>query len=291
MSLSNTQSQRNFRARKRADMGDDAYKALQAAQRKQRRQNQQQRPTTAPAPSPAETPAIPAVPSQKKTYVMYNQPTPIPTQNHTIDDIYKLKTDQAAANGRTIKRATVDEQYKNILKLHKKLFNSGMLNMDFLRDTAKVLNYINSNESWKQSSKNKMIQSISSILSVIPGLKKEYKIYSDVSTKNSKEHVGKAGDIINVEQFVDFKELKSLWKKTDNLFDMSLIGLYTILPPRRVKDANLITITHSTANLNPELNYILLDGDNKPIKLIYQNIKRHPCMENKQLISRQNYQK
>ena len=73
--------------------------------------------------------------------------------------------------------------------------------------------------------------------------------------------------------FIEWKELKNLWKQTDNLFDMSLIGLYTILPPRRVKDANLITITHSTANLNPELNYILLDGDNKPIKLIYQNYK------------------
>ena len=50
--LSNAQIQRNFRANRRLELGEGAYKALQAAQRKQRRLNQQQRPTTAPSTLP-----------------------------------------------------------------------------------------------------------------------------------------------------------------------------------------------------------------------------------------------
>ena len=210
----NAQVQREFQSRKRADMGEVAYKALQAAQRKQRRSNQQQRPTTAPAPAPApaETPAVPAVQGVKKSYTMYNKTAPTPA-TLTLDDIYKLKSEQSVAKNKTIKLATVAEQYKNILNLHKKIFNSEFVSFEFLKDTNQVLNFINSNESWKQSTKDKNIQSISSILSVVPGFKKEYKIYSDISTKNSKDYVERAGDIVNVEQFVDWDEVKNLWNK------------------------------------------------------------------------------
>jgi hypothetical protein len=265
MAIGNTEIKRKSRAKLRAELGDEEYKRIEAQQRKERRKKQKER-------TQQEQPLNPAVPSKKKTYTMYNQPTRPTATVYTIDDIHQLKLDQAVAKGRTIKRATVEEQYNNIIKLHKLMFNDDMKKMDFLRDTNNVFNFINTNDKWSTSSKNKIIQSISSVLSVLPEYKNEYKIYSDISTGNSKQYVQDKGDIINVENYIQWNDLKDLYKKPTDLFDKSLISIYTILPPRRVKDIQLMTITHSSDGLEDGLNYILLDGT-KPTQLIYQNYK------------------
>lgn len=265
MAIGNTEIKRKSRAKQRTELGDEEYKRIEAQQRKERRKKQKER-------TQQEQPLNPAVPSKKKTYTMYNQPTRPTATVYTIDDIHQLKLDQAVAKGRTIKRATVEEQYNNIIKLHKLMFNDDMKNLDFLKDNN-VLKFINIHDKWSTSSKNKIIQSISSVLSVLPEYKNEYKIYSDISTGNSKQYVQDKGDIINVENYIQWNDLKDLHKKPTDLFDKSIISIYTLQPPRRVKDIQLMTITHSSDGLEDGLNYILLDGDNKPIKLIYQNYK------------------
>ena len=246
--ISNTIIKQKSRAKQRAQLGDDEYKRIEAEKRRERRNKTKKQQTL-----------NPAVPSTKKIY--------------TIDDIYKLKTDQAVAKGRTIKRKTVEEQYNNINKLHKLIFSNDMENLDFLKDIDSVLKFIDTQDKWAVSSKNKIIQSISSILSVLPEYKTEYKIYSDISTGNSKKYVEDKGDIVDDENYIKWDELKDLYKTVENPFDKALISIYTLQPPRRVKDTNLLTITHNTTGLNPELNYILLDSNNKPIKLIYNNYK------------------
>ena len=261
---SNTEIKRKSRAKQRTELGETEYKRIEAEQRKQRRQKQKE--------NQQQQSLNPAVPSKKKTYQPYNQPTRTTATVYTIDDIYQLKSDQAKDNNRTIKRATVEEQYSNIMKLHKMMFHDEMKNMEFLRDTNNVFNFINTNDKWKTASKNKKIQSISSVLSVLPEYKNEYKIYSDISTGNSKKYIEDKGDIVNTEDFIKWDELKDLYKKVENPFDKSLISIFTLLPPRRVKDCQLLTIIHDTTNLNPELNYIVLDGV-KPINFVYNNYK------------------
>jgi hypothetical protein len=256
--ISNTIIKQKSRAKQRAELGDEEYKRIEAEKRKERRLKVKKQQTL-----------NLATPSTKKTYTMYNKPTTV----YTIDYIYKLKTDQAVAKGKTIKLATVEEQHNNIDKLHKLMFSNDMENLDFLRNTNNVLTFINTHDKWAVSSKNKIIQSISSVLSVLSEYKTEYKIYSDLSTKNAKIYIKDKGDIVNTEHFVEWDELKDLYKNPTDLFDKALISIYTLQPPRRLKDIQLMTITHNTTDLNNELNYILLDGDNKPIKLVYNNYK------------------
>ena len=108
MPKTNQQAQRDFHARKRAAMGDVAYKALQAAQRQARRQRQN-RPATASS-LLANNPANPAVPGVKKTYVMYSPVSSLSANDPatlTLDDIYKLKSEQSALKNKTIKLESV----------------------------------------------------------------------------------------------------------------------------------------------------------------------------------------
>ena len=270
MPKTNQQAQRDFHARKRAEMGDVAYKALQAAQRQARRQRQN-RPATAPTPA-AEPAANPAVPGVKKTYVMYSSLKANDPATLTLDDIYKLKSEQSALKNKTIKLVSVKSQYNNILLLHKKLFNSDMINFDFLKDTNKVLTFI-STLPLKQSSKDKSIQAISSILSVIPGFKKEYKIYSDITTASSKTAAKVAGDIKHIENYPEWSEIRPIYKAANDIYDMAVMAIYTMIPPRRAQDIALLTLTHSNDNLNHSINQIILNNDGLPTELIFNTYK------------------
>ena len=273
MPKTNQQAQRDFHARKRAAMGDVAYKALQAAQRQARRQRQN-RPATASS-LLANNPANPAVPGVKKTYVMYRPVSSLSANDpatFTLDDIYKLKSEQSALKNKTIKLESVKSQYNNILLLHKKLFNSDMINFDFLKNTQKVLTFI-STLPLKQSSKDKSIQAISSILSVIPGFKQEYKFYSDITTASSKTAAKVAGDIKHIENYPEWSEIRPIYKKANDIYDMAVMAIYTMIPPRRAQDIALLTITHSNDNLNHSINQIILNDDGLPTELIFNTYK------------------
>ena len=53
----------------------------------------------------------------------------------------------------------------------------------------------------------------------------------------------------------------------------ALIALYTLIPPRRIQDMQLLTITNTEVNTNPNLNYLVVKRG-IPTKLIFNEYKQ-----------------
>ena len=88
---------------------------------------------------------------------------------------------------KTIKKESVAQQFKKITNLYKKIFGSvtDCNNLDFLKDTNKIISFINSNYK-TDNSRNSQVQAIASILQVLPEYKNEYVFYSKYSTDKRK---------------------------------------------------------------------------------------------------------
>jgi hypothetical protein len=183
---------------------------------------------------------------------------------------------------RTIAKETVIQQLTKVINIYKRMFNIKSvlipnLNFKFLKATDKVIHFIN--ENWKtDNSRNAQIQAISSITWALNGYEDEYKFYSKYSTDKRKEINKMASDNkmtdkekINMPQWNDIKEL---YKKIEDKQDKALIAIYTLLPPRRVADIGLLTLTYKTPT-SDNLNWLLLnkDPENNSGTLIYQKYK------------------
>ena len=272
--MSRSQEGKEYRERRRARIGEDAHKAEQNLKRKQRYHRLKEERAQLEAASQARAAA--AVPEERKVPPKPSVKAPAPPisktfmRNILFDQIYTNKLKQAQANGRTIKKSTVEQQFKKVENIHMALFDTELKNMDWLNNTNRILNYIENNLKWKtKESKNSQLQAIASVLKALPKYADKYKIYSNASISGRKS-INKDLDenkLNDNQPVVKWKDIRRI-KATDT-FDAALIGLYSLLPPRRVEDVNLIRLSKT---LDKEKN-ILLMKDGKPTELYYNVYK------------------
>ena len=143
------------------------------------------------------------------------------------------------------------------------------------------------------SSKNTYIGAISAVLRRIQGFEKEYIEYAKKHKilHNEYEEERKHNKLSNSErerflkwpQVMEkfYSELKS---NKLTLRELSMYGIYTVLPPRRVMDYSLMKVAHNKkkavdeSKLSQEYNYLVLTKSGKPLKMIinkYKTSKRY----------------
>lgn len=275
MALTKAQQVKAYRAKKRAEMGEDAYKAEEARKRKERRLTKKLESSlinntnlTIPPKPTIKAPA----PPYPKTFL----------RSVLIDKIYTAKLQFSKAKKKTLKKSSVENQYKKVENIHMAMFGREMKeNLNWLSKTDDVLNFIKLNKKWKTpNSKNSQLQAIASILKPFVNYKNEYIIYSTASTDGRLE-IKKTDDdnlLSDSEraEILPWSEIKNLYKKpVMSAEDRALIGIYTLLPPRRVEDVSLIIVleaddAHEVDNDN---NFLILDDAENPSHFIYNRYK------------------
>lgn len=311
MAMTPAQRQKAYRERKRAQLGD-AYKTQEALKRKLRRQRQRLRQSEAKSETKSEVKEVKESKETKQRselkelinvlslqlkktvidiplveHIVKKKAIPVATKIESSDNcssllnkVFQAKKKNAEENGRTIKLKSVQQQMNKVKNLHK-LMNDETTNCkDFgwLRDTKKVVAFIKNNFK-AQNTIVSNIASIASILKALKGYEDEYRFYSKVSTKLRKEINNEASDNLLTEKeaknAMKYDELKDLYKKKGlNAHDKLLIGLYTLLPPRRIEAFRNMKLVQSR-NLNEmddKHNY-LVRRRNNPTKLVFQRFK------------------
>jgi hypothetical protein len=255
---------RSYRQRKRDELGNQEYKALEASKRKERRARARPTPTTPPLVAVPEIrqPAQPEGPEQ--------------ATDETLDAIYDAKLAFAEASGHTIKKASVATTYNRVKKLHKYMTGEDMTEFDWTRDTAAVSAFILSSDKWKsQESRIQQMQSLASILKVLNGYEVAYDFYSkkSIDMRQAKTKEDDKSELTDNERANMLPWTQILKIKPDNSHDSALVGVYTLIPPRRAADFGLMRLATETEELDAEYNYVVLNTRNKPIKLVFMNYK------------------
>jgi hypothetical protein len=71
----------------------------------------------------------------------------------------------------------------------------------------------------------------------------------------------------------DFKDVENAYRSPNlNPQESALLGLYTLIPPRRRSFATFLTVIDKDEKEDPDLNYLVLDG-RSPILLVLNNYK------------------
>lgn len=303
-----------YRERVKQRMGAEAYKNEQSRKRAERRAR-----ARANRPAPAATPATPAreksVNAHKKELdailkslqdMQQAQTVNLPqvriltekaqTITHKIrakesckslrEATYQAKKEIAESKGQSIKRKSFDQQFTKVENLHR-LYTGGDTNcsdFDWVRDTKKVHDFIKKYKPWKTpNSKNGQLQALSSILKVIDGYEEEYKYYSNASKAGRKaiDKSSEASTLTDKERknILPWSELKNLSTKIKNPRDKALVGIYTLIPPRRVEDISLIKVKYNPRKkdkkgLDKNFNYLMVGRvTKKPTTLIFNRYK------------------
>ena len=245
---------KEYRARKKAQMGETQYLAEQAKKRRERR---------------ARNRANPVIENKESCESL-------------LDALYQAKNKMAKKKGRSIKKASVKGALDKINRIYKYMTGKTHDCKDFewARNTDEVYKFIMGNKGhpWKTAeTKQQHLQALSSILIAIRGFEDEYKFYSKASIENRKG-ITKDTD----ESKLTENERKNIlpWSQIKNLFaivadsrDRALIGVYTLIAPRRNKDFGLMKIKHNEEGLSKDWNYIVVDEKNRPTKFIFNNYK------------------
>ena len=262
MPQSRIEEGRSYRERKKNSMGEDEYRAEETRKRRERRNRNK-----IPIPSP------PPVSFEIKEPEEIKQPEQ--ANEITLDAIYDAKLSMAQLKGHTIKRNSVETTLNRVKRLHKLMYGDDMTNFDWTKDTSKVSEFILSSDKWKsEETRIQQFQSLASILIVLRSFTSTYKFYSEqsVSMRQTKDSIDDQNLLTKREQanFLPWAKIKKI--KPDNVHDEALIGLYTLLPPRRL-EYRIMKLTTSEEDLDNKFNYLLLNGRNKPVKVIFLNYK------------------
>jgi len=302
-----------YRERVKQRMGADAYKNEQSRKRAERRARQRVN-----RPAPTSTPATPAreqsVNAHKKELdaiikslesMQQAQTVNLPqvriltekaqTITHKLrakesckslrEATYQAKKEIAESKGQSIKRKSFVQQFTKVENLHK-LYTGDDTNcsdFEWVRDTKKVHNFIKKYKAWKTpNSKNGQLQALSSILKVLDGYEEEYKYYSNASKAGRKaiDKTSESSTLTDKEKknILPWSELKDLYKSVTDRRDKALVGIYTLIPPRRVEDISLIKIKFTPRKykgaLDKNFNYLMVSrSTKKPTKLIFNRYK------------------
>jgi len=188
----------------------------------------------------------------------------------SIDD----KTSKAPA----IKKSTLETYINNLKILHKKMKIVGKFdcdNLDFLKDYKSVIEFIMGHK-WSLATRKAYFTALSSILKELKGFGESANAYLQMLMKLGKEQTAEIDNNKptekQAENFIEWDILKDLYKNIKNTHDKLIVGLYTIIPPRRNKDYRLMKISKGdTPPADKNFNY--LDINTAEYKFIFNTHK------------------
>ena len=160
----------------------------------------------------------------------------------------------------------------------------------WLRETDKVLTFIDTFPKYKkETTRNSKRSVIASVLRNLAAYRKEYNIFSALSTDVAKNKISKQiGENklskSQAKNYMDWEDIEKKIKNKKNMDpkDKALVSLYTEIPPRRVKDYALMKVIfmadkNVTAqyirDLDRDFNYLIIDNKGVPEELIFYNYK------------------
>ena len=204
-----------------------------------------------------------------------------PAEDNKCDTLFeKLYKKKKKKNKTLTKEQLLRNTWKPFLKLfkdiHGKIYDCADLSW-IIDDTDKVINFI--------KTKYKNLNTQRTKITMIGAILEEVKTYSEYAKiyKHQAYLLNQEIEKINDRNLLTDKEKKSIMKWTDikNLWkddsiplnDRILMGIYTVIPPRRIEMADLLTLTATSKDLNSNLNYLYIKGNTAQI--IMNKFKTH----------------
>lgn len=194
-----------------------------------------------------------------------------------------ITLDSLVTSGKRISKSTIEGYLSKIKYLYgimtNKKFNCKLEDFKIFNNTKKTKAFIF--KKWPNDrSKQAYTGALTGILRRLAGFDESAEFYSnltiELNTKNQNERKHNRLSLREKRNgIVDWKIISKLYKKADNLFDKALLAVYTLVPPRRLKDYKLMKIASIDDDEDPEmdLNYLILDKKGKPINFVYNNYK------------------
>jgi len=179
--------------------------------------------------------------------------------------------------------ANIDESIITELQklLDGKVYNQGIINrIQFFKNINKIIDVIKK----KYTNKNTLSTYINAITSILSRVREyfptQYDKIAQLNIDMSKQYqrgrdTNDAPDkVINNLISFDDEYINKLVSGITNVSDKALVAVYTIAPPRRIKDYQLMKLTNKKDfdKLDPKYNYIMFEN-NKPSLFAFYNHK------------------
>lgn len=307
----NARRQREFRARKRAEMGEAAYLESIARYKRDlraRKNASQQEPASDEVEENIEPRnEIPEAP--RPTTRSQNQAGSIVTTTKPVDrpqlppdnncgNVISMIEDKATKSGKQFSKSTVKTQVNRVSNLFKSMTGKKFdcKNYDWTRDTGKVLDFIENHPNWdskdrsKQNSRNAYRTALASVLRDMPGFEREqmtYSLYASNIYSKKISHDVAEGKLSKAQEknYVPFEKLLASRRHYDEgTQNHAIVSIYTDTPPRRALDYQVMKVIKKrnksvtqkyieSLKKDKDFNYVILDNKNRPIEFIFNNFK------------------
>ncbi len=193
---------------------------------------------------------------------------------------YKQALYDREGRGKTVTLASTKQHLGRIQRLHKLMTGSTVkcTDLSWLKDTAAVIAFVDSNKKWtKLSTRRSYFESAAAMVIGLKGYKPTYEIYSKLSSDVYKKEVEQKDEGLMSEaeqkRAIPWKTLKHAYTKAPKgSRAQALMAMYSLIPPRR-NDIGLLTLGNDETKQDKERNYLLLDSNGKPDKLVFNSFK------------------
>ena len=160
--------------------------------------------------------------------------------------------------------------------------------LDWTRDTKKVLDFITTNPDYSINTKSSRCVALASILKNIDGYEKEKIIYSEMGTKlkviNTAQRADGTLTESQQEKYLDWEVMEDKineYKGKLTPKEKAIIAIYTKRTPRRLQDYSLMKLffkTKSTTledieDLDHNFNHVIIDSNGKPVQFVFNEYK------------------
>jgi len=305
----NARRQREYRARKRAEMGDDAYLDARRVYRRDltvRKREEREAAQPAPIVQPVQAPEgygksiqdkldevvrlLNDMEKSPENQVRINELlTELPEdvvkivgQKSCADLVKKIKAEGGGDKSQQVRSAGLVYEY--IFNAKPQSFNCK--DFEWLRDVEGVIEKINNHPTWAESSKNTKRSHITAVLRKLKGFEAEHARAVPIITKQGKEfkeqyQSNKLSDS-QAKNYLPHVELqKHLDHYPEGTAENALMSIYVDRPPRRLLDYKLMKVIRGDKNiragnvekLSTDYNYVVLDKQNVPKTFIFNVYK------------------
>ena len=246
-------TQRNYRDRQRALLGDAEYRRIESEKRQLRKLKNK----------PVKTPKVEVEDDE-------NQKANIASEINNKAFVEKLPLKALNKKKGDILESTNAQYIKRLKFLHKSITGRTDFqpsNLEWLRDVDNILKFIDNK--WKTvNTRASYYNSITSILGRVSGFEEEYKKYGGVNIELTlKNKKVKENNLLSEREKVNALPWSKIMKLGDHIKKPRaklIYGLYTEIPPRRLDAFRLMRIIRNrnqkfVKNLSKDFNYVYLD--------------------------------
>ena len=177
---------------------------------------------------------------------------------------------------------TLKQYCDNVDRIYKSLTNKNINEVDdfkLFRDTGKTLEHI-MNSQWSDNTKKSYLVSLAMVLKLLKY--DAYKFYLETSVKLG-EKINKKIDENKLTEkekknWIDQKSLSNVYKSITDPQGRALVGLYTLIPPRRRGLAVYLTLTTAKGlkkNKENNKNWLIVNKSNMPNRIVMRKYKTH----------------